>query len=196
MLKLTSWIFRILLLIPFVWLGWEFYSDQIGADPAKYLNHKMGQWALYYLLINLVIGALISYSVKFPKFLRFLLINRRWLGVTTFFYLIFHFLLYLTLEGFEKQAFTQILDKTYLLLGSSAGMILLILAMTSNNFSVKKLGAKNWKRLHRSVYVASALITVHVLLIEKADLIKYGILFSLLWVLQLPRLFYIKSFKK
>lgn len=180
-------------MLPFLWLSWELYSGQVGADPAKYLIHKLGQWALYYLLLNLLLGALISYSFKFPKFLRFLLINRRWLGVTTFFYLIFHFVLYLVLEGFEKQAFTQIIEKNYLILGTSAWLILLVLTLTSNNISVRSLGARNWKRLHRLVYLASALITIHVLLIEKADLIKYGILFAVLWTLQIPRLLHLRK---
>lgn len=187
MVKLSSWIFRIALLVPGFVLVFQLLTDRIGADPAKELNHQTGEIALYYLLLNLTIGALIAFSFRFPKALRFLLLNRRYLGVVTFVYLIFHVLLYLTLEGFEAQAFTQILEKVYLLLGFTAFVVLAALAVTSNDFSVRRLGTKRWKSLHRTVYLASALVTVHVLLIEKADLVKFGALFAILWSVQLAR---------
>lgn len=188
-MKLLNWSFRLILLIPFGYYAWLLYSGRIGGDPAKFLNHKMGQIALYYLFLNLVIGALLAYSFRFPKWLRFLPANRRWLGVVTFIYLIFHFLLYLTMEGFERKGFIQIVEKTYLILGISSWLILFVLALTSNNWSVRKMGAKIWKKLHRTVYLATALVAFHVLLIEKADLIFYGVLFFLLASIEFPRLF-------
>jgi sulfoxide reductase heme-binding subunit YedZ len=115
-------------------------------------------------------------------------VNRRFLGVVTFLYLVAHLFFYLVMEGLEPQAFTQLYSKLYLALGFSAWLILLALALTSNNFSVRKLGGRRWKRLHRSVYAASALITVHILLIEKADLVKFYLLFALLWMAMLARL--------
>ncbi|MBC7420089.1 MAG: ferric reductase-like transmembrane domain-containing protein [Bdellovibrio sp.] len=182
-----SKLFRVLLLLPVTyWIYLIFWGD-LGADPAKNLNHLTGPMALYYIILNLAIGILISFSFKFPKFLRFLLTNRRFLGVLSFIFLIFHVTLYFLMEGFEKIAFVQLVTKTYLILGLLAWLILLVLAVTSNDYSVRKLGGKRWKLLHRSVYLASAFLTVHILLIEKADLLKYGIILSSLWVLQFFR---------
>ncbi len=176
--------FRVAVLVPAAYWIYLIYSGSIGADPAKTLNHLTGEISLYFLLLNLLVGVLIAFRVRLPTFLRFLLTNRRFLGVITFVYLIFHVLLYLTMESFEAQAFTQLYSKLYLALGLSAWLILLVLALTSNNLSVRILGGKRWKRLHRFVYPASALITAHVLLIEKTDLVKFGALFILLWIVQ------------
>lgn len=195
-MRAASWVFRIALFIPFAWLTYSFVSGAIGADPAKVMVHRMGQFTLYYLALNLVLGALIAYSFRFPKYLRFLLMNRRWLGVVTFVYLVFHLLLYLTLEGFEAKAYLQMVTKLYLILGTLAFLIMAALAFTSNNFSVRRLGIKRWKNLHRLVYFALILVTVHVMLIEKADLIFYGAFFTILWAIELPRLFLWRSRQK
>lgn len=184
---MLSKIFRTVLLAPALYWFYLIFSGNLGADPAKQLNHMTGEVALYFLLLNLVIGILISFSVRFPKWARFLLTNRRFLGVTGFVYLIFHVLLYLTMEGFEAQGFIQIYTKTYLIFGASAWLILLVLALTSNDRSVRLLGGRRWKNLHRAVYAAALLVTVHVLLIEKSDLIKYGSFFAVLWIAMLAR---------
>lgn len=165
----------------------------LGADPAKNLNHKAGEVALYYVLLNLLIGILIGFKVKFPIKLRFLLLQRRYLGVLSFFILVFHVFLYFAMESFEPKAIEQLLTKDYLIFGGLAFFILLIMALTSNDFSVRKLTNRIWKRLHRFVYLASFFFMAHILLIEKTDLIKYGILFAMLWLLQAARLIY--SFK-
>ncbi len=145
------------------------------------------------LVLNLLIGALIAYSVRFPKYLRFLLQNRRWLGVMTFSYLSFHLMLYLTMEVFETQAFTQMATKLYLTLGVSAFSIMAVLALTSNDFSLRKLDFKRWKNLHRLVHLTLCLITVHVMMIKKADLIFCGIFFAGLWLTEPPRLLRLKA---
>jgi len=184
---MLSNIFRFLLLVPgFYWTYLILFSD-LGADPAKNLNHKAGEIALYYILLNLLLGILIGFKVKFPVKLRFLLLNRRYLGVLSFLVLVFHVFLYFAMESFEAQAIEQIFTKNYLIFGSLAFSILLILAFTSNDFSVRRLTIKVWKRLHRFVYLASLFFSIHILLIEKADLIKYGLILGTLWLLQISR---------
>ncbi len=184
---MLSKFFRVLLLLPAAyWIYLIFFGD-LGADPAKNLNHRTGEIALYYIMLNLLVGILISFKVKFPAYLRFILTNRRFLGVLTFTILFFHVGLYFAMEGFEKTAFVQLVTKTYLILALIAWLILLVLAVTSNDFSVRKMGGKRWKLLHRTVYVASLFFSLHILLIEKTDLIKYGIILGTLWVLQTVR---------
>jgi sulfoxide reductase heme-binding subunit YedZ len=183
----TNKLFRTILFTPaFYWI-WLVFTDNLGADPAKHLNHLTGRMALYYILANFAVGILVAFRWRWPAPLRFLPQERRWLGVISFLFLICHVVFYFLLEGFEPKAWTQIVTKTYLILGSLAWLILFVLALTSNNFSVKRLGGKKWKKLHRAIYLAAALFTVHILLIEKADLIKYGIIFSVFWALQLAR---------
>ncbi len=184
---MLSNIFRFLLLLPGIYWTYLVFFSNLGADPAKILNHKAGEVALYYILLNLLIGFLIGIKFRIPGGLRFLLQNRRYLGVLSFVVLIFHVFLYFAMESFESQAIEQILTKNYLIAGSLAFLILAALAITSNNFSVRRLKIKVWKRLHRFVYLASFLFSIHILLIEKADLVKYGIVLGFLWVLQVSR---------
>lgn len=188
---MVSNIFRVLLVLPgFYWVFLIFFTD-LGADPAKNLNHKAGEIALYYILLNLVLGILVSFKIKLPVKLRFLLLNRRYLGVLSFLILIFHVFLYFAIESFEPQAIEQIFTKNYLIFGSLAFIILFALAITSNDFSVRRLKIRIWKKLHRFVYLASFFFSVHILLIEKADLLKYGLILGTLWLLQLGRLLFL-----
>lgn len=175
-MKVQNWIFKFGLTIPFFyWLYLMFLTD-LGGDPAKKLNHKTGEMAFYFLLANLAIGVLIALKIKMPSPLRFLYQNRRFLGIITFFYLVMHLSFYLAMEGFEFKAIEQMYTKLYLIFATSAWILFLILTLTSNDFSVKKLTLKKWKLLHKVVYVGFALVAAHVLLIEKTDLIKYGLL--------------------
>lgn len=177
--------YRAMLLLPAAWWLYEIFTGQYGADPAKTYNHATGELALYYLLGNLFLGTLVGFGLRFPAWLRFLLLGRRFLGVVTFLYLAAHVFLYLAMEGFEAQAFTQLVTKLYLILGAVAWLILFFMAVTSNDFSVRRLGFRRWKALHRFVHLAAALVTVHVLLIEKGDRAKFASFFVLLWVAQL-----------
>jgi sulfoxide reductase heme-binding subunit YedZ len=152
---MLSKLFRILLLMPiFYWL-YLIFSGHLGADPAKSLNHKTGEVTLYYILLNLLIGLLISFQFRWNQKLKFLLTSRRFLGLTSFVFLLFHTLLYFVMESFEFKAVEQIYTKTYLICATLAFLILLALAMTSNDYSVKKMKLKNWKRLHSLVYLTS-----------------------------------------
>ena len=153
------------------------------------MNHKTGEMAYYFLLANLLIGIMIAIKIKIPQPLRFLYMNRRFLGVITFFYLVLHLIFYFAMESFEFKAVEQIYTKLYLILGFSAWVLFLILALTSNDFSVKKLTVKKWKWLHRSVYLGFILASIHVLQIEKTDLIKYSLLAGAIGLIQAYRLF-------
>ena len=191
---MISNIFRFFLFWPIAYWIYLICCGNLGADPAKSLNHKAGEIVLYYIILNLLIGLLIDFKFKFPKYLRFLLQNRRFLGVVSFLILVFHIFLYFTMESFEFKAVEQIYTKTYLIFATLAFIILMVLTVTSNDYSVKKLSIKKWKRLHRIVYLASLFFSIHILLIEKADLVKYGLILGLLWLAQGVRLMY-KLFK-
>ena len=181
---MTGKTYRAMLLLPAAWWLYEIFTGQYGADPAKTYNHATGELALYYLLGSLFLGTLVGFQLRFPAWLRFLLLGRRFLGVVTFLYLAAHVFLYLAMEGFELQAFTQLVTKLYLILGLAAWLILLAMAVTSNDFSLRRLGFRRWKLLHRFVHLAAALVTVHVLLIEKGDRVKFASFFLLLWCAQ------------
>lgn len=184
MQRTLTYFFRFGLFLPFFWWVYQIFGGLLGVDPAKDLNHSAGEFALYLLLLNAALGLAIVFRLKIPRQIKFLLAQRRWIGVVSFFYLLVHLFFYMALEAFEFQAIEQMYTKTYLIFGSLALFLMFILALTSNDLSVRKLKFKNWKRLHQLVYLGFLFLSVHILLIEKTDLIKYGILLGLFWILQ------------
>lgn len=173
-MKLLGSAFKLILFIPIVLLIQRALNGSLGADPAKELNHQLGLWALYFLLLNLLIGCgvwlIIQFKLKMPTALRFFNQQRRWLGNVGFLYAFLHLLCYGLMEAFEMKALQQIFEKQYLFIGFISFLILFLLASTSNDWAVKRLGQKKWKKIHRSVYLAFALLLFHIFQIEKADL--------------------------
>ncbi len=187
MIRLNK-LFRLALLLPLFFWVYQIFFGNLGAEPTKELNHQTGFISLIYLSLNLWIGILWSFWKKLPANWRSLLGERRFLGVLTYFILIGHVFFYLALEAFEFKALQQIVEKTYLIFGGFAFLGMTILAFTSNNFSVKKLGGKRWKLLHRMVYFVTVLVSVHVFLIEKADLPLFAMILVPLWLAESLRL--------
>jgi sulfoxide reductase heme-binding subunit YedZ len=167
-----------------LWFGYwiaQIFVGDLGASPALTLNHRIGTIVFVLLSVNITLGVALSLLKPAPKWLRFWLSERRFWGVSTFLILTTHVFFYFLNEGFEPKAWTQMITKTYLMFASLAFLILFVLALTSNDFSVRKLGGKCWKHIQRSVYAVQILLFGHLLLIEKANVIKYAIwLFALL----------------
>jgi len=187
-MKWTHKLFRLALLLPIVWWIYQIFWGDLGAEPAKELNHSMGFMALIYLIANLWLGIIWTFWKSWPTWLRFFLPARRFLGVLTFLILCGHVFLYFALEAFQWKGFTQVFEKTYLIFGAFAFLGMMMLAATSNHFSVRKLGGKRWKLLHRLVYFVAVLVTVHIFLIEKADLMLFALITIPMWIGQTARL--------
>lgn len=187
-MKWTHKLFRLALLLPLFWWVYQIFFGDLGAEPAKELNHSTGLVALIYLVANLWIGIIWAFWKKWPTWLRFLLPARRFLGVLTFFILCGHVFLYFALEAFQPKGFTQVFEKNYLICGAFAFLGMAILAATSNDFSVKMLGGKRWKLLHRMVYAIAILVTAHIFQIEKADLMLFALITFPMWIGQSLRL--------
>ncbi len=171
-------ILKLGLFLPLVYAIFLIITQDLGADPTKSLNHFFGRWGFYFLIFNLWIGSILSlfkFVKKNPwKIFRPLNLIRRWLGVIGFLYLLIHFVFYFFMEGFSQTSLGQNLEKNYLLFGFLSFLVISVLAMTSNNFSVQRMGAHKWKGLHRGAYFAFILILFHVFQIEKADLIWFA----------------------
>jgi methionine sulfoxide reductase heme-binding subunit len=154
------------------WLGmapaaWSFYlgvSDQLGADPVKTLERLLGLWALRFLIVSLAVTPL--RRLGGPNLLRY----RRAFGLLAFFYACLHLTVYIGLDqGLDMAAVLKdILKRPYITVGMLAFAILTPLAITSNNAMIRRLGAEGWKRLHKSVYAASALAAIHFVMVVKS----------------------------
>lgn len=166
-------------LFPVVLLSYGIYFESLGADVAKYIMHKTGDWALRFLWLTLSISPLNRW-LGWPQLLRL----RRMLGLFCFFYATLHFATYYGLYLFFdfSNAIEDVSERPFITVGFLAICFLLPLAMTSTQKWRRRLG-RNWLALHRLVYVIALLVWIHFVWLVKSDLnepLIYGILLSLL----------------
>ena len=181
--KLANWTVKIACFMPILYWIVGIYAELLGVEPIVKINTQSGYVVLVFLLINAALGAVHSLKLFKADYYRFLYGSRRYLGIFCGFYLILHFTTYLAKESFLPKAWVQIYTKNYLIAASLSGIIILILMVTSNDFSVRKLKS-NWKRLHNMIHLANLTVLFHVFLIEKANLVLLGLLVLPVMVLQ------------
>jgi methionine sulfoxide reductase heme-binding subunit len=155
-----------LALWPAAWLVWRALHNQLGADPIAALTHGTGEWALRLLLLGLAMTPLRlltkqSWPIQF----------RRLIGLYAFFYASLHFAVYLFLDlgsGYWSQIGADILKRPFITIGFAAWLLLIPLALTSNQWMMRKL-KKNWQTLHKSVYLIAVLAVLHFWWLVKSD---------------------------
>jgi sulfoxide reductase heme-binding subunit YedZ len=171
-------------LLPLAWLLWNYWQGQFIVDPVKEITTSTGKTALILLILSLACTPL-NTIFGFKQALRV----RRPLGLYAVLYVGLHFLTFLGLDyGFDLHLIRQdILDQRYVWVGLATGLLLLPLAITSTKGWQKRLG-KNWKRLHRLVYVASILDIVHFVWLTKdiREPLRYGGVVALLLMVRIP----------
>ncbi len=148
-----------LLAIPGLWLLYAYARDVVYYGEAL---HRSGVWATQLLFLTVSISPL---RRLFPAaaVTRWLLARRRYLGVASFAYAAGHLGIYLQ----RKATLERVLDEALepgLAIGWAAFALLSGLALTSNDRSVRRLGGRRWKQLHRAVHLAAALTMAHWLL--------------------------------
>lgn len=157
-------VFITALLPPCVWL-YLALSGGLGPDPGKALLENLGQGTLILLLLTLCLTPLQKLT-PWRLWARI----RRQLGLWTFTYACLHFSAWLLfILGLDLGLLAgEIAEHPYILVGFAAWLLLLPLAITSNNWSMRKLG-RNWKRLHRLAYLILLLGLLHLLWIVRSD---------------------------
>lgn len=151
-------------ILPAIWTFYLGVADQLGADPMKVLERSLGLWALRFLIACLAITPL--RRLTGISLLRY----RRALGLLAFAYACLHLSVYMLLDqGLDMAAiWADIVKRPYITIGMAAFLILLPLAITSNNAMIRRLGPTAWQRLHRWVYLAAAAAAVHFVMVVKA----------------------------
>ena len=179
MRKLIKPLVFVLALLPFAVLLLRILQDNLGPDPVQELSLETGEWTLRFLIVALAMTPLrhITNQVEFTR-------HRRMIGLFALFYATVHLIVWLmfVLEFRWFAIAEEIFDRPYITVGFSAYLILLALGITSPRFMVRKLG-KNWKRLHKLVYLAAILGVLHLLWILRLDIAPaafYGALVALL----------------
>ena len=148
----------VLCLLPFAWLFYGAFTNNLGANPAEYLIRATGDWTLRFLCIVLAVTPLRVLSST-PQLARF----RRMLGLFVYFYVVLHLLSYSWFDmGFDvPDIANDIAKRPFILVGFSAFVLLTPLAATSFNRAIKALGGKRWQMLHKLVYLIAGLGLLH-----------------------------------
>jgi sulfoxide reductase heme-binding subunit YedZ len=135
------------------------FTNQLGANPIERLLHVSGEIAIWTL------GGVLSLTPLRVLFPRSGLVNalnrhRRYIGVSACIYGLIHFSCHVLYQG-DWDDLLQSFSKPFVWFGLLGLSILVLLALTSNNWSVRKLGGKRWKLLHRLAYVAAIALIYH-----------------------------------
>jgi sulfoxide reductase heme-binding subunit YedZ len=155
-LKTFTWI---ACLAPAAWLVWGAITNNLGPDPTARLAFSTGLATLRLLAITLAISPIRKLIQRLNWLIRF----RRLLGLFAFFYATLHMLTWVALySGFDPHAMLiDVTRRRFIMAGAAAYLLLLPLALTSTNWAIRKLGGKNWNRLHKLIYLAVICGVVH-----------------------------------
>jgi sulfoxide reductase heme-binding subunit YedZ len=159
--RIPTWPLYLGALIPPAWYFYAGVSGQLGVDPVKAMEHKIGLLGLQVLIASLCITPLRRYAgLNLLKF-------RRALGLIAFFYIVLHLLVWIALDvQIPSQIIADIYKRPYITIGMLGFVLMIPLAATSYNAAIRKLG-RNWRRLHWLVYPAVILGGVHFVMLRK-----------------------------
>ncbi len=180
----------ILCLIPLIRLIWLGFHDDLSANPIEFIERSTGYWSLFMLLATLSLT-----PVRLLSGRAWPLQYRRMLGLFMFFYACMHVATYLWLDYsfYWPDIAKDIVKHPYVLIGALAFLLTTPLAITSNQWMIKRLRGR-WKTLHRLVYVIAILGIVHFLWLVKKDLREPLLYAGILTLLLAIRVYY--QFKK
>jgi len=163
-------------LVPLALLSWDALFGKIGANPIEFFLRTTGVLTLVFLLVTLSITPLRKYY-GWNQLVKF----RRMLGLYAFFYGFLHLVAY---SIFDKSLSVSAIvgdvwERPFIAVGMLSFFLLIPLAISSTNGMIKRLGGKNWQKLHRLTYVAAIGGVIHFYMIVKSDL-TYPLLFGLI----------------
>ncbi len=169
-----------LLWAPGLWLAWRLAAGQLGPRPLNEVILHTGLWTIRLLLITLAVTPL-RQLLRWPQ----LVTVRRMIGVAAFAYGAAHLTAFAADKAFDLGVVvTEIATRFYLVIGALALAGLAALAATSTDRMVRRLGGRNWRRLHRLVYAIGILAAVHFFLQSKLNVAEPIVMAGLLaWLL-------------
>lgn len=182
--KALVWIACLLPLFRLLWRGFNELrgaDPDLGANPIEFITLSTGTWTLVLLLGSLAIKPLRritgwNWLIKF----------RRLLGLFAFFYVSLHFLIYLVLDRQLDMSTIagDIAKRPFITVGFLGFVLLIPLAVTSTTGWIRRLGGRNWNRLHKLVYISGIAGVVHFWWKVKSD-VRQPALFAAVLVLLL-----------
>jgi sulfoxide reductase heme-binding subunit YedZ len=170
----------LLCLAPLTWLLWKGYRQELGANPIEFITHSTGLWTLRFLMLTLAITPA-RRLLKTPGLIRY----RRMLGLFAFFYGMLHLTTYVWLDKFfdVHEMLKDVAKRRFITAGALGLLVMAPLAATSTAGWIRRLGGRNWQRLHRLIYVSAAAGVVHFWWLVKSDIREpaaYGAVLAIL----------------
>ncbi|MBY5971856.1 protein-methionine-sulfoxide reductase heme-binding subunit MsrQ [Ferrimonas balearica] len=181
--RVPAWPLYILGALPPAWLYWAALNDRLGVDPVREMEHQLGLWGLWLIIATLVVTPLRQITgISLLKY-------RRALGLLTFFYVVCHLAIwaYYDVQTWSR-VWADIVKRPYITIGMAGLLLMLPLALTSNNASIRRLG-KSWRKLHKLVYAVAILGALHFVILVKGFQIEpllYTAAILILLALRLP----------
>ena len=164
--KVPAWPIYVLGFIPAAWWLYLALTNRFGAEPAIRLEHELGELALQLLILSLLITPLRDwFKLNLIKY-------RRAIGLMAFYYILLHLAVYLLLDqqvqwvGWDS-VIKDITKRPYIIVGVVSLVVLVPLALTSNNWAIRKLGPIKWHWIHRLTYAAIVGGAAHYVMLQK-----------------------------
>ena len=181
--RVPVWLVYVLGLLPAPWFLYLGLTGGLGVEPIKALEHELGLFALQLLVVGLAITPLRRFAgVNLIRF-------RRAVGVLAFTYVALHLLVWLVLDvQVLSRIWADILKRPYISIGMIGFLLMVPLALTSNNWSVRRLGPR-WRQVHKLTYIVVLLGAVHFVMLRKGFQIEplaYLAAILILLALRLP----------
>ncbi len=162
-LKTVLWI---ACLAPLTRLVFKGLRSGLGANPIEFITLSTGTWTLVLILTTLSITPLRRLTGQ-----NWLIRLRRPIGLFAFFYSCLHFTTYIWLDKFFdlNEMIKDVAKRPFITAGFLAFVLMIPLCATSTAGAVRKLGGRNWQRLHRLVYITASAAVIHFWWKVKAD---------------------------
>ncbi len=183
-------------LVPFALLIWRGFTGNLSADPLAEITNETGIWTLRFIAVTLAITPLRRVTGWNP-----IIRYRRMLGLFAFFYGTLHFLTYVVADRFASLDFPDgfvawstvvnllaaiwedVAKRPYITVGFIAFVSMIPLALTSTAGWIRRLGGRNWQRLHRLIYLTGIAAVTHYWWKVKADTLHPAIYAAIVAVL-------------
>jgi len=149
-------------LVLLFWLVWQVASGRVGPDPVREVEYRLGLLGLQFVVAGLCVTPLRWLGLNLLRY-------RRAIGLVAFNFVALHLLTWGVVDrGLRwSEIGADLIKRPYIIVGMIGFLTLLPLAITSNNTSIRRLGALTWGRLHKLVYVAAVAGAVHFVMVGK-----------------------------
>jgi sulfoxide reductase heme-binding subunit YedZ len=169
----------LLCLSPLFWVGWRAWNQDLTANPIEYITHFTGDWTIRFVVFTLAVSPLRKLLHQ-PQWVRY----RRMIGLFAFFYSFLHFMTWLWLDKFfdTQEILKDVVKRPFITAGFVAFILMVPLAITSTSGWIRRMGGKNWNRLHKLIYVTAIAGVIHYYWLVKSDVrlpLLYGFLVAL-----------------